>query len=190
MTTQSLLVPVAFLNSSFSTTLATAGTALLSLSFVFAVTAQEVLGSCIFIFVKHPFDVGDRVDISGEQLIVERMSLLFTIFRKVDDHRNTQVPNIALNGLWIDNISRSGAMREKLAMYISFDTKIEDIELLRNEIQAFVLEKENCRDFHPEIEVEVVGIGSMDKLELRVEVRHKVRTTSPLRCNMQLTTSV
>ena len=39
---------VAFLNENFVTTLATAGTALLSLSFVFAATCQEVLGSCIF----------------------------------------------------------------------------------------------------------------------------------------------
>lgn len=46
---------IAFLNKSFTTTLATAGTTLLSLSFVFSVTAQEVLGSCIFLFVKHPF---------------------------------------------------------------------------------------------------------------------------------------
>lgn len=46
---------IAFLNKNFVTTLATAGTTLLSLSFVFSVTAQEVLGSCIFLFVKHPF---------------------------------------------------------------------------------------------------------------------------------------
>ncbi len=52
-----VLVFVAFLNSSFVSTLATTGTALLSLSFVFAASAQEVLGSCIFLFVKHPFDV-------------------------------------------------------------------------------------------------------------------------------------
>lgn len=52
-----VLVFVAFLNSSFTTTLATTGTALLSLSFVFSATCQEVLGSCIFLFVKHPFDV-------------------------------------------------------------------------------------------------------------------------------------
>ena len=36
-----MIFAVAFLNASFTTTLATAGTALLSLSFVFAVTAQE-----------------------------------------------------------------------------------------------------------------------------------------------------
>jgi small-conductance mechanosensitive channel len=43
---------VAFLNENFTTTLATAGTTLLSLSFVFSTTAQEVLGSCVFLFVS------------------------------------------------------------------------------------------------------------------------------------------
>ena len=52
-----ILVFVGFLDQGFTTTLATTGTALLSLSFVFAASAQEVLGSCIFLFVKHPFDV-------------------------------------------------------------------------------------------------------------------------------------
>ena len=54
------LVFVGFLNKNFVSTLATTGTALLSLSFVFASTAAEVLGSCIFLFVKHPFDVRIR----------------------------------------------------------------------------------------------------------------------------------
>ncbi|MCJ1392205.1 hypothetical protein MMC18_005072 [Xylographa bjoerkii] len=168
-----IFVFVAFLNSSFATTLATAGTALLSLSFVFATTAQEVLGSCIFLFVKHPFDVGDRVDISDNQLIVERISLLFTVFKEIKTHRTTQVANIVLNTVWIDNVSRSKAMREQLSMSISFDTSLEDIQLLRDEIQNFVLDKENARDFQPEVEVEVTGIASMDKMELKVEIRHK-----------------
>lgn len=43
-----VLIFVSFLVTSFYTTLATTGTALLSLSFVFASSVQEVLGSCIF----------------------------------------------------------------------------------------------------------------------------------------------
>jgi small-conductance mechanosensitive channel len=168
-----VLVFVAFLNKSLSTTLATTGTALLSLSFVFAVTAQELLGSCIFLFVKHPFDVGDRVDIGGVQLVVEKISLLYTLFRQVKDHKKTQVANIVLNTTWIDNISRSNAMREQIMLYIHFDTTLQDIELLRKEMQAFVLHKDNARDFQPEIDVEVSGVGQMDKLELKVEIRHK-----------------
>ena len=168
-----VFVFVAFLNKSFTTTLATAGTALLSLSFVFSITAQEVLGSCIFLFVKHPFDVGDRVDINDIPLVVERISLLYTIFRKVRDHKTTQVPNIVLNTTWIDNVSRSNAMREQFSIFISFDTTLEDIQLLKDELQAFVLNKDNSRDFQPDVDVEVLGTTNMDKLELRMEIRHK-----------------
>jgi small-conductance mechanosensitive channel len=168
-----VFVFVAFLNKSFTTTLATAGTALLSLSFVFSVTAQEVLGSCIFLFVKHPYDVGDRVDINDIQLVVERISLLYSVFRKVKDHKTTQVPNILLNTTWIDNISRSNAMREQISLFISFDTTLEDIQLLKDEIQEFVTNKENSRDFQPEVDVEVLSMTNMDKLELRMEIRHK-----------------
>jgi small-conductance mechanosensitive channel len=166
---------VGFLNPSSNATLVTAGTTLLSLSFVFAVSTQEVLGSCIFLFVKHPFDVLDRVDIGADQLIVEHISLLYTVFKKVDTQKLTQVPNIVLNSLWIQNVSRSKAMKEQLLMFINFDTTLEDIQLLKNEMQAFVLDKENCRDFQPDIDVEVTGIHEMNKLELRVEIKHKVR---------------
>lgn len=76
------------------TTLTTAGTTLLSLSFVFSVTAQEFLGSCIFLFVKHAYDVGDRVDITGsekEPLLVEQISLLYTVFKRIDNMQTVQV---------------------------------------------------------------------------------------------------
>ena len=164
---------VAFLNSSFTTTLATAGTALLSLSFVFATTCQEVLGSCIFLFVKHPYDVLDRVDIGDDQLVVKHISLLFTVFKYVNSHKQTQVPNIVLNSLWIQNVSRSEAMREQLSIYIDFGTTLEDVQLLRNEMQAFVRDKENSRDFQPDVDVEITGIAEMNKMELKVEIRHK-----------------
>ena len=164
---------MAFLNSSLTTTLATAGTALLSLSFVFATTAQEVLGSCIFLFVKHPFDVLDRVDIGDDQLVVKRISLLYTVFKHINTHKLTQVPNIVLNTMWIQNVSRSEAMREQLLIYVDFGTTLEDVQLLRDEMQAFVTDKENSRDFQPDINVEITGIASMDKMELKVEIRHK-----------------
>jgi hypothetical protein len=148
----------------------------LSLSFVFAATTQEFLGSCIFLFVKHPYDVGDRVDIVGptqEYLVVEQISLLFTVFKRIDSMKMVQVPNIVLNNLWIENITRSKAMKEQLEMYISFDTSLEDIELLRSEMEAFVRHPENSRDFQSDIILEATGIGNMDKLQLKVEIRHK-----------------
>jgi hypothetical protein len=47
-----IFIFISFLNSSFTTTLATAGTVLLSLSFIFSVTCQEILASILFLFHK------------------------------------------------------------------------------------------------------------------------------------------
>ena len=168
-----IFIFVAWLNSNFTTTLATAGTALLSMSFVFAGTAQEVLGSCIFLFVKHPFDVGDRVDIGDVGYVVERMSLLYTVFRRVKDQKKSQVPNIVLNSNWIDNVSRSKAMREQILLYVNFDTTFEDLDLLKKEMIKFVKDKDNARDFQSDVDIEVTGIAEMNKMELKMEMRHK-----------------
>lgn len=171
-----IFIFLAFFQSSFITTLATAGTALLSLSFVFAVTTQEFLGSCIFLFVKHPYDVGDRVDIVGsekQQLVVERISLLYTIFNRIDKMQIVQVPNIQLNNLWIENVTRSKAMKEVIDLNVSFDTSFEDIELLRQEMEAFVRHPDNARDFMPDLVIGVGGINDLDKLTLKIAMKHK-----------------
>lgn len=156
-----------------ATVIAAGATSLVSLSFVFATTAQEVLGSCVFLFVKHPFDVGDRVEITGKELFVEEISLLYTVFRTVADQRITQVPNVVLNTNWIDNVTRSKAMRERVTLTVDFGTSFADIQLLKAEMEKFVRDKENFRDFQPDVDIEVIGMGNMDKLELRIEIRHK-----------------
>lgn len=164
---------MAFQNTSFLTTLATAGTALLSLSFVFASTAQEFLGSCIFLFVKHPYDVGDHCEINNISLQVHQISLFFTIFKRIDNLKIIQIPNSVLNTLWIENTTRSKAMKEQIELFISFDTPLEDIEVFRTLIEAFVQQPENSRDYQPNVLIETVSVNSMDKLSIRVEVVHK-----------------
>lgn len=167
---------VAFLNQSFVTTLATAGTALLSLSFVFAATTQEILGSCIFLFVKHPYDIGDRVDISADQYTVEHISLLFSIFRRANGGKVgglVQIPNIVLNTLMIENLSRSHAMMEEYSVFVSFDTTFDDIQTLRDELNKFVTDKDNSRDFQPDMNIEILGTTDMSKLEIQVQIKHK-----------------
>lgn len=167
---------IAFLNTSFVTTLATAGTALLSLSFVFSVTCQEFLGSCIFLFVKHPFDIGDRVDLAGDPFTVEHISLLFTVFRRAAGLKTGQLcqyPNVILNTLALDNVSRSKSMTEQITLDVSFNTSFDDIQILKTQIQNFVTDKDNNRDFLPDAEVEVLGTSDMSKLSLQIEIKHK-----------------
>jgi len=171
------LVYGAFFSTSFSSYLATVGTQLAAISFAISGTVQEFLGSCIFIFVKHPFDIGDRVRIDGHELIVERISLLYSVFRTVETAKTMQVPNINLNSLWVENISRSGAMKERVTVQVSADTSFDDIDQLRLGVESALRQPENRRDFKHEAEVELVSIGDMSKLELYVEAEHKVRLT-------------
>ncbi len=177
-----ILVFVAFLNQNFVSTLATTGTALLSLSFVFSVSAQEVLGSCIFLFVKHPFDIGDRVDLTTlggtlvSRFVVEHISLLFTVFRHVDGvgvGRLCQIPNIVLNTLWVENISRSKAMTEQLSIDIAFGTSFDDLQILKNEMLNFVTDPNNSRDFQPTVDIDVIGTSDQSKMTIMVELKHK-----------------
>ena len=120
---------------------------------------------------QDPFDVGDRVDIDDKRFLVEHISLLYTVFKRVETNKITQVPNNVLNTRWVENVSRSKYMQEPIKLWVNYDTTLEDIQRLREELLAFV--RENSRDFHPELEVEVVGVNELDKLELKVEVRHK-----------------
>lgn len=173
-----VLILIFFIYASFfSTYLAThystIWTSFTGLSFMLAATASELLSSCVLVFVKHPYDIGDRVDISGYELIVTRISLLYTAFRRIDNDRSVQVPNSVINALWVENATRSGNMKERLTFSVSSGTSFEDIETLRRELQAFVELPENRRDYYPELDVELLSVGDLKQLDLRVEIRHK-----------------
>lgn len=85
----------------------------------------------------------------------------------------TQVPNIVLNNLWIDNLSRSKAMKEVVEVNISYDTSFEDVELLRLEMEKFVRHPDNSRDFQQDLVIGVGGVGDCDKLQLKIVIKHK-----------------
>ncbi|PHH51317.1 putative MscS family protein C2C4.17c [Ceratocystis fimbriata CBS 114723] len=169
----SIFIFVLVFQAGFSTTLASAATSILTLSFVFSVTAQEFLGSCIFLFVKHPFDVGDRVEITDTSLMVEKISLLYTVFNRLDRNQVVQIPNIVLNSLWVENISRSKSMNETIDLNVSYDTSMDDVELLRQEMENFVRNPANSRDFHSDFGIGVFGVGDLDKLQLKITIKFK-----------------
>jgi hypothetical protein len=78
-----------FLDTGFYSIPSTASSTLISLSFISSVTAQECLGLCIFLFVKHSYDISDHVDITGpdgiNRLEVEQISLFYTSFKRATD---------------------------------------------------------------------------------------------------------
>jgi hypothetical protein len=75
--------------------------------------------------------------------------------------------------LWIENVTRSKAMKEVIDVNVSFDTSFEDIELLRLEMEKFVRSPENSRDFQPDVTIGVGGVNDLDKLTLKIAIKHK-----------------
>ncbi|KAI9745901.1 MAG: hypothetical protein M1818_000582 [Claussenomyces sp. TS43310] len=177
----SVFALICFLDNGFSSILSTASSTLISLSFVFSTTAQEFFASCIFLFVKHPYDIDDSVDIWGpdgtmNRLSVEQISLFYTSFKRIDNMEWVQIPNNVLNGLWINNVTRSKAMIERIDISISFDTSIDDLEALRAEMESFVRAPENNRDFQQDVILHCNAVGGMDKLQLILESNWSVET--------------
>ncbi|KAK4508811.1 hypothetical protein PRZ48_002550 [Zasmidium cellare] len=173
-----VLVAIAFVYATFfSKTFASKTTQLWTtftgLAFAIGGTVTEFLGCCIFLFVKHPYDVGDRVTVTDTELIVERISLMYSVFRRIDTNSTVQIPHNIANTLWIENISRSKAMKERLTLAVAATTSHDDILALRGELTKFVTADENRRDFQPDFDVELRSVGDLKQLDLRVEIRHK-----------------
>ncbi|KAI9891138.1 MAG: hypothetical protein M1814_002981 [Vezdaea aestivalis] len=167
------LIYAAFFSKDFLKNLTVLTTSILSVSFAFAGTVQEFTGSCIFLFVKHPYDVYDRVDINGTQFRVERIELLYTVFYRIDSNKTVQVSNIVNNTTWIENVTRSKAMKERIPISIHPATTNEDLDELRRLLSEFVHHPDNRREYKSQIELDINAVGDMKQLELYVEVNYK-----------------
>ena len=173
-----VLVFISLISTSAAGVLTSAGSAVLALSWLFSATAQELLQSIIFVFVKHPFDVGDRVGIygntgsqlKGDDYFVKKISLLYTEFKKMEGHI-VQAPNSYLNTLFILNQRRSGGLAEAVPIVIKFGTTLEQIEGLRNKLLEFVTSEK--REYQGKILTELREVSEAHSLTLNVVFFYK-----------------
>lgn len=173
-----IIVFVSLISTSAAGVLTSAGSTLLALSWLFSATAQEFLQSCIFVFVKHPYDVGDRVMIygntgdlgRGDDYFVKEIALFYTEFKKMQGHI-VQAPNSYLNTLFILNHRRSGALAEAIPIIIKFGTTLEQIERLRALLLDFVTAEK--REYQTNILTELRAVQEVHWLELNVVFFYK-----------------
>ena len=111
-----------------------------------------------------------------------RISVLYTIFQRVDNGKDLQLSNDRLNLIKIENVSRSNANREALSIFVDFATTFKDIEDLRGELQSFLSDPANTRDYQPALNLRIAAIHEMEKLELKCSYVHKTNwSNEPLR---------
>jgi small-conductance mechanosensitive channel len=173
-----LIVFLSLISTSAAGVLTSAGSTILALSWLFSATAQEFLQSVIFVFIKHPFDVGDRVTIYGnagdaglgDDYFVKEITLLYTEFKKMQGHV-VQAPNSYLNGLFILNQRRSGALAEAVPIVIKYGTTIDQLDTFRQRLLEFV--RSEKRDFQGNILTEMRAVTENFSLTLNVVFFYK-----------------
>ncbi|KAF9883880.1 hypothetical protein FE257_002724 [Aspergillus nanangensis] len=173
-----ILVLISIISTSAAGVLTSAGSTVLALSWLFSATAQEFLQSVVFVFIKHPFDVGDRVTIYGnsgdaglgDDYFVKQISLLYTEFKKMQGHV-VQAPNSYLNTLFVLNQRRSGALAEAIPIVIKYGTTLEQIDSLRQRLLEFV--RSERREFQTNILTEMRAVTENFSVTLNVVFFYK-----------------
>ena len=173
-----IIVFISIFSGSTAAALGSAGTTVLGLAWVLQATAQEFLQSIIFVFVKHPFDVGDRVTIygsfgaagTGDDYYVTEVSLLYTEFKKLEGHI-VQAPNSILNTLFILNQRRSNGLSDPVPLVMRFGTPAHMIEELKASMLEFALQHK--RDYQPRVITELSGFVEMRACNVTFVFFHK-----------------
>ncbi|KAL7136828.1 hypothetical protein ABFS83_10G056100 [Erythranthe nasuta] len=145
---------------------------LLLVVFMFGNTVKMVFEAMIFVFVVHPFDVGDRCVIDGVQMIVEEMNILTTIFLKPDNEK-VYYPNSVLAIKPISNFNRSPEMMgDAVEFAVDFSTSIETIAALRAKIKGYLESKP--QHWSPNHSVQIKEIVDVHKIVMALYVTHTI----------------
>ncbi|KAL6310327.1 Mechanosensitive ion channel-domain-containing protein [Sparassis latifolia] len=165
-----IVVIAVALEAQLATLITGAGTMILGLSWLIGSSVVEVLTSIIFLFLKHPFDVGDRVTIQTKTYTVKEIRLLSTVFLDGNSCQ-VQAPNSILNTYFIENMRRSPQMSEPFEFDVAYSTTFEQIEHLRELMIEFL--KVDRRNFLPSFDVVVVDMPGQELMTLKADIKYK-----------------
>ncbi|KAH9718261.1 Mechanosensitive ion channel protein [Citrus sinensis] len=143
---------------------------LLLLAFMFGNTARTCFEAIIFVFVTHPFDVGDRCLIDGVLMVVDEMNILTTIFLRYDKQR-IYYPNSVLATKPISNFYRSPReMGDTVEFAIDVFTSVEIIDKLKSRIKDYLERKH--KHWSGDHSVVVKDIEDVNKMKMTLYVTH------------------
>ncbi|XP_073292804.1 mechanosensitive ion channel protein 6-like [Primulina huaijiensis] len=140
-------------------------------AFVFGNTCKIVFEAVIFVFVMHPFDVGDRCEVDGVQMIVEEMNILTTIFLRFDNQK-ILYPNVTLATKPISNFYRSPDMGDSVEFAVHLATPAEKIALIKQRITSYIENKSEY--WYPSPSVVLMNLEDLNRLKMSVWLRHRM----------------
>ncbi|XP_071703540.1 mechanosensitive ion channel protein 6-like [Rutidosis leptorrhynchoides] len=144
---------------------------LLLVVFVFGNTCKTTFEAIIFLFVMHPFDVGDRCEVDAVQMVVEEMNILTTVFLRYDNQKITY-PNSVLATKPIANYYRSPDMGDAIDFCIHVSTPVEKVALMKERITSYI---ENKSDhWYPAPLIVVRDVEDLNRLKISIWLSHRM----------------
>lgn len=147
------------------------GSQMLLVAFMFGNTCKTTFEAIIFLFVMHPFDVGDRCEVDGVQMVVEEMNILTTVFLRYDNQKITY-PNSILATKPIGNFYRSPDMGDSVDFCIHIATPVEKIALMKERITRYIENK--SEHWYPAPMVVLRDVEDMNRLKISVWLSHRM----------------
>ncbi|XXG59900.1 hypothetical protein AAC387_Pa04g1904 [Persea americana] len=144
---------------------------LLLVVFIFGNTCKTVFEAIIFLFAMHPFDVGDRCEIDGVQMVVEEMNILTTVFLRYDNQKITY-PNSVLATKPISNYYRSPDMGDAIDYSIHVSTPVDKVATMKERIKGYIESK--TEHWYPDPMIVVRDVDDMNKLKISVWLQHRM----------------
>ncbi|KAE8702307.1 Mechanosensitive ion channel protein 6 [Hibiscus syriacus] len=144
---------------------------LLLVAFIFGNTCKTVFEAIIFLFVIHPFDVGDRCEIDGIQMIVEEMNILTTVFLRYDNLKII-IPNIVLATKAIHNYYRSPDMGDAVEFCIHVKTPAEKIGLMKKRILSYIEHK--SEHWYPDPMIVFRELEELNRVRIAIWLTHRM----------------
>ncbi|KAK6159614.1 hypothetical protein DH2020_006928 [Rehmannia glutinosa] len=140
-------------------------------AFIFGNTCKNIFEAIIFVFVMHPFDVGDRCEVDAVQMVVEEMNILTTVFLRYDNQKIIY-PNVTLATKPISNYYRSPDMGDSVDFAVHIATPAEKIATIKQRITSYI---ENRSDhWYPAPSVVLMNLEDLRTLKLSVWLRHRM----------------
>ncbi|TVU12536.1 hypothetical protein EJB05_46187, partial [Eragrostis curvula] len=145
------------------------GSQILVAVFIFGDTLKAAFEATMFLFVMHPFDVGDRCEIEDVQVVVEEMNIMTTVFLR-GDNLKIYYPNSELATKPIMNYYRSPDMGEGIDFSIHVATPIEKLALMKERILRYINNKKE--HWYPGAMVVLRDVDNTSKLKVSIWLRH------------------
>ncbi|KAE8677312.1 Mechanosensitive ion channel protein 5 [Hibiscus syriacus] len=144
---------------------------LLLVAFVFGNTCKTVFEAIIFLFVMHPFDVGDRCEIDSVQMVVEEMNILTTVFLRYDNQKII-IPNSVLATKAIHNYYRSPDMGDAVEFCIHVKTPAEKIGLMKKRILSYIEHKSD--HWYPDPMIVFRELEELNRVRIAIWLTHRM----------------